>query len=74
MPNLPLVNLAHEFMKTFQHKYILPATILMGWISLFVAQWIVENLFEATTEVSLIIDLIGGSYFIYLLIKRRNTN
>ena len=24
------VNLAHEFMKTFQHKYILPATILMG--------------------------------------------
>ena len=68
------VNLAHEFMKTFQHKYILPATILMGWISLFVAQWIVENLFEATTEVSLIIDLIGGSYFIYLLIKRRNTN
>ena len=68
------VNLAHEFMKTFQHKYILPATILMGWISLFIAQWIVENLFEATTEVSLIIDLIGGSYFIYLLIKRRNTN
>lgn len=68
------VNLAHELMKTYEHKYILPATILISWISLFMAQWIVENLFEATTEFSLIIDLIGGSYFIYLLIKRRSAN
>ena len=61
-------------MKTYEHKYILPATILIGWISLFMAQWVVENLFEATTEFSLIIDLIGGSYFIYLLVKRRSAN
>lgn len=68
------VNLAHELMKTCEHKYILPATILISWISLFMAQWVVENLFEATTEFSLIIDLIGGSYFIYLLVKRRSAN
>ncbi|MBF9294831.1 iron chelate uptake ABC transporter family permease subunit, partial [Staphylococcus epidermidis] len=66
------VNLAHEFMKTYEHKYILPATILISWISLFIAQWIIENMFKATTEFSLIIDLVGGIYFIYLLIKRRN--
>ncbi|MBO1198781.1 iron chelate uptake ABC transporter family permease subunit [Staphylococcus simiae] len=66
------VNLAHELMKTYEHKYILITTIFLSWISLFSAQWVVENLFEATTEMSLIIDLIGGSYFIYLLIKRRN--
>ena len=47
---------------------------ISGWISLFMAQWVVENLFEATTEFSLIIDLIGGSYFIYLLVKRRSAN
>ena len=63
------VNLAHEFMKTYEHKFILPATILFSWISLFIAQWVVENLFEATTEFSLIVDLVGGSYFIYLLVK-----
>ncbi|MDU3969159.1 MAG: iron ABC transporter permease, partial [Staphylococcus epidermidis] len=50
------------------------ATILFSWISLFIAQWVVENLFEATTEFSLIVDLVGGSYFIYLLVKRRNAN
>ena len=61
-------------MKTYEHKYILPATILISCISLFMAQWVVENLFEATTEFSLIIDLIGGSYFIYLLVKRRSAN
>ncbi|MDW3869867.1 iron chelate uptake ABC transporter family permease subunit [Staphylococcus saprophyticus] len=68
------VNLAHELMKTYQHKYILPATICISWISLFLAQAIVENFFEATTQVNIIIDLVGGSYFIYLLIKRRHAN
>lgn len=68
------INVAHELMKTYQHKYILPATICISWISLFLAQAIVENFFEATTQVSIIIDLVGGSYFIYLLIKRRHAN
>lgn len=68
------VNLAHEMMRMYEHKYILPATICISWLSLFIAQAVVENLFEATTQVSIIIDLIGGSYFIYLLIKRRNAN
>lgn len=64
------VNLAHELMKTYEHKYILIATICLSWISLFSAQWVVENVFEATTEMSILIDLIGGSYFIYLLVKK----
>lgn len=68
------VNLARETLGTFKHKYILPATICISWLSLFIAQAIVENLFEATKQVSIIIDLVGGSYFIYLLIKRRHTN
>ncbi|OAO10596.1 iron chelate uptake ABC transporter family permease subunit [Staphylococcus cohnii] len=68
------VNLAHELMKTYEHKYILPTTICLSWLSLFIAQGVVENLFEATTQVSIIIDLVGGTYFIYLLIKRRHAN
>lgn len=68
------VNLAHELMKTYEHKYILPATICLSWLSLFIAQGVVENLFEATTQVTIIIDLVGGTYFIYLLIKRRHAN
>lgn len=69
---LMTINLAHETMKTFQHKYLLPATMCLSWISLFLAQWIVEHVFEATTQVSLLIDLIGGTYFIYLLFRRRH--
>ncbi|PTH40865.1 iron chelate uptake ABC transporter family permease subunit [Staphylococcus agnetis] len=67
------INLAHELIKNFEHRYILPATICISWISLFVAQWIVEHLFEATTQVSILINLIGGIYFIYLLMRRRET-
>ena len=65
------VNLAHELIKNFEHRYILPATLCISWISLFIAQWIVENVFEATTQVSILINPIGGVYFIYLLMKRR---
>ncbi|UEX90380.1 iron chelate uptake ABC transporter family permease subunit [Staphylococcus ratti] len=67
------INLAHELIKNFEHRYILPATICISWMSLFIAQWIVENVFEATTQVSILINLIGGIYFIYLLMKRRGT-
>lgn len=66
------INVAHEIMKTYEYKFLLPATIMLSWISLFSAEWIVEHLFEATTEVSILINLVGGTYFIYLLISRRN--
>ena len=34
-------------------------------VGLFVAEWIVENLFDATSEVS-IIDLVGGKLLYFL--------
>lgn len=67
------VNLAHEWMKTYEHRRILPATLCISWSSLFIGQWLVEHLFDAITQTSLLINLIGGVYFIYLLLKRRQT-
>lgn len=69
---LLVVNLAHEFMKELEHKYILPAAILISWVSLFLGQWIVEHVFEGTTEISIMINFIGGIYFIFLILKERN--
>ncbi|MEB7965594.1 iron ABC transporter permease [Mammaliicoccus sciuri] len=69
---LLVVNLAHEFIKEFEHKYILPASILISWISLFLGQWVVEHLFEGNTEISIMINFIGGIYFIFLILKERN--
>lgn len=69
---LLVVNLAHEFMKQFEHKYILPAAILISWVSLFLGQWVVEYLFEGNTEISIMINFIGGIYFIFLILKGRN--
>ncbi|EKU48531.1 iron chelate uptake ABC transporter family permease subunit [Staphylococcus massiliensis] len=69
---LMTINIAHEFMKTYEHKYLLPVTICLSWIVLILAQFGVEQLFEATNEVSILINLVGGSYFIYILVKRRH--
>ena len=69
---LLVVNLAHEFIKRFEHKYILPTANLISWISLFLGQWVVEHLFEGNTEISIMINFIGGIYFIFLILKERN--
>ncbi|WP_323703063.1 iron chelate uptake ABC transporter family permease subunit [Mammaliicoccus sp. Dog046] len=68
---LLVVNLAHEFMKQFEHKYILPAAILISWMSLFLGQWVVEYIFDGNTEISIMINFIGGIYFIFLILKGR---
>nr|WP_263314022.1 iron chelate uptake ABC transporter family permease subunit [Mammaliicoccus sp. Marseille-Q6498] len=69
---LLVVNLAHEFMKQFEHKYLLPAAMLISWISLFLGQWLVEYIFEGNTEISIMINFVGGIYFIFLILKERN--
>lgn len=69
---LLVVNLAHEFMKRFDHKYLLPSAMMISWISLFIGQWIVEHIFEGNTEISIMINFIGGIYFIFLILKERN--
>lgn len=51
------VNLAHELMKTYEHKYILIATICLSWISLFSAQWVVENLTKTINNQMILEDI-----------------
>lgn len=66
---LIVVNLAHEYMKIFEHQYILVTSILISWVSLFLGQWVVEHVFEGNTEISIMINFIGGIYFIFLILK-----
>ncbi|WP_145400271.1 iron chelate uptake ABC transporter family permease subunit, partial [Staphylococcus epidermidis] len=73
---LPLltVNLPHQFINTYQHKFILPPTILFTSITLFIPQSLLQNLFQPTTQFTFILHLLGPTYFIYFLLKNTNTN
>ncbi|WP_100406085.1 iron chelate uptake ABC transporter family permease subunit [Bacillus solitudinis] len=66
---LLVVNLAREFLRTYQHKYLIPASILISIIALVGGLLLVERVFTFTTTLSVIINFIGGTYFIYLLLK-----
>ncbi|AWX58885.1 iron ABC transporter permease [Brevibacillus brevis] len=66
---LLVANLAHQFMKTYQHKYLLAGSALISVIALVGGLLIVKHVFTFSTTLSVIVNFIGGVYFIYLLLK-----
>ncbi|WP_174734591.1 iron chelate uptake ABC transporter family permease subunit [Mesobacillus harenae] len=66
---LLVANVAHEFLKTYQHKHLILGSVLISIIALVGGQFIVERVFTFSTTISVIINFIGGIYFIYLLLK-----
>src|SRR5699024_8644678 len=75
---LLVVNIAHEFMKTYRHVYIILGAVLLlvvflSIIALVVWQFIVERVFVFQSTVSVIINFVGGIYFIYLLLKENKS-
>ncbi len=66
---LLVVNLAREILKTFKHKYLIIGAILIASIALTFGQLLAERIMNFSTPISIIINFIGGLYFIYLLLK-----
>ncbi|ATP42087.1 iron ABC transporter permease [Solibacillus sp. R5-41] len=66
---LIVANLAYQFFATYKHSVLIVGASLISIIALVGGQFIVEHLFEFSTTLSVIINFIGGIYFIYLLLK-----
>ncbi|MGG5462225.1 iron chelate uptake ABC transporter family permease subunit [Clostridium sp. B9] len=64
-----IVNLSYEFFSTYKHSVLISGASLMGIIALVGGQFVVERILNYTSTVSIIINFIGGSYFLYLLLK-----
>ena len=63
------VNLSYQFFNTYKHSYLISGSILISIIALVGGQFIVERILNFSSTVSIIINFIGGIYFIYLLLK-----
>ncbi|MFJ7727411.1 iron chelate uptake ABC transporter family permease subunit [Neobacillus sp. NPDC097160] len=70
---LIVANLSYQFFKTYKHKVLISGAVVMSVIALVGGQWVVERVFTFSTTLSVIINFIGGVYFIYLLLKERKT-
>lgn len=70
---LLVVNVTYEFLKTYRHLYLILGSIFISIIALIGGQFIVEKLFTFQTTISVIINFVGGVYFIYLLLKENKS-
>ena len=69
---LLVVNSARQLISSYKHSTLGVTTILISIISLIGGQLLVEQLMDFGVSVSVIINFIGGIYFIYLVMKERN--
>ncbi|WP_144510660.1 iron chelate uptake ABC transporter family permease subunit [Bacillus sp. FJAT-22090] len=70
---LIVANLSYQFFKTYKHSVLIVGASLMSLVALIGGQWVVERIFTFNTTLSVIINFIGGIYFIYLLLKESRT-
>ncbi|MGG0642391.1 iron chelate uptake ABC transporter family permease subunit [Sporosarcina gallistercoris] len=66
---LIVANLSYQFFKTYRHSILIAGASVMSIIALVGGQWVVERVFTFSTTLSVIINFVGGAYFIYLLLK-----
>lgn len=70
---LIVANLTYEFMKVYKHKTLLLGGVLISIIALVGGQFVIERVLNFKTTLSVIINLVGGMYFIYLLLKENKS-
>ncbi|GGA84723.1 iron chelate uptake ABC transporter family permease subunit [Ornithinibacillus halotolerans] len=66
---LIVANLSYQFLVTYKHSILILGASLISIIALVGGQFLVEHVLELRTTLSVIINFIGGVYFIYLLLR-----
>ncbi|MDY5211138.1 iron chelate uptake ABC transporter family permease subunit [Intestinibacter sp.] len=64
-----VANITREMMKTYKHSYLITVSILVSIFTLVFGQVLMERILKLSTPVSVVINMIGGIYFMYLLYK-----
>lgn len=64
-------NVSYRLFKTYKHSILFIGASLMTIVILVYSQLIVEHVLPFRTNVGVVIELIGGVYFLYMLMKER---
>ena len=65
-----VATLAYQFADTYDHKRIFPIAVLIGYVVLAGSYFIMRHVFYAQGVVSIIIELIGGSVFLIVILRK----
>ncbi|MCH1882749.1 iron chelate uptake ABC transporter family permease subunit [Agrococcus sp. ARC_14] len=65
-----VATLAYQAADTYDHRRILPVAVLLAFVVLSGAYFIMRHVFYAEGVVSIIIELIGGSVFLFVILRK----
>ncbi|MDN6280490.1 MAG: iron chelate uptake ABC transporter family permease subunit [Psychroflexus sp.] len=65
-----VANLSYEYLKTYKHTTLIIGGSLITCIAVIGGDYLVEHLFDMSTTISIVINFVGGLYFLYLLLKK----
>ena len=66
-----VANISYQLMPTYRHSYLFPTAVLLGIIFLVGSQFLVEQVFQLKTTVSVVTQFVGGLYCIGKIIYER---
>lgn len=65
-----VATLAYQLTDSYDHRRIFPVAVLSGFVVLSGAYFILNHVFYAAGVVSIIIELVGGSVFLFVLLRK----
>ncbi|WP_372697304.1 iron chelate uptake ABC transporter family permease subunit [Arthrobacter sp. JSM 101049] len=65
-----VATLAYQLADTHDHRLVFPVAVLIGFVVLAGSYFIVKNVFYAQGVVSIIIEVVGGSLFLYFILRK----
>ncbi|WP_435201005.1 iron chelate uptake ABC transporter family permease subunit [Janibacter sp. GS2] len=65
-----VATLAYQFAETHDHRRVFPVAVLIGFVVLSGAYFTMKNVFYAQGVVSIIIELVGGSVFLVVILRK----
>ncbi|HAT1152399.1 TPA: iron chelate uptake ABC transporter family permease subunit [Corynebacterium striatum] len=65
-----VATLAYQFAETYDHRYLFPMAIATAFAVLTGAYFLMQHVFYAQGVVSIIIELVGGSVFLIVILRK----
>ncbi|WP_233125479.1 iron chelate uptake ABC transporter family permease subunit [Corynebacterium sp. NML 120412] len=65
-----VATLAYQFTDTYDHRYIFPMAMVLGYCILAGAYFVMNHVFYAQGVVSIIIELVGGITFLVVILRK----
>lgn len=65
-----VATLAYQFAGTYDHRLVFPVAVLTGFVTLAGAYFVMQHIFYAEGLVSIVIELVGGSLFLFVILRK----